>query len=82
MGLVNIVAGEEVAPELIQDKVTAKNISDEVLAILCDPEKEQAVRERLVKIRESLGEPGVMKVVAKRIADFMNELSDNEKISV
>lgn len=82
VGLVNIVAGEEVAPELIQDKVTAKNISDEVLAILCDPEKEQAVRERLVKIRESLGEPGVMKVVAKRIADFMNELSDNEKISV
>jgi lipid-A-disaccharide synthase len=81
VGLVNIVAREEVVPELIQSKVTAKNISDEVLAMLSDSEKEQAVRERLLGIRESLGKPGVMKVVAKRIADFMNELSADEKIS-
>ena len=82
VGLVNIVAGEEVVPELIQHKVTAENISSEVLAILRTPEKEQAVRERLLKIRKSLGEPGVMKVVAKRIADFMDELSANEKTPV
>ncbi len=82
VGLVNIVAGEEVVPELIQHKVTAENISSEVLAILRTPEKEQAVRERLLKIRKSLGEPGVMKAVAKRIADFMVELSANEKTPV
>ena len=82
VGLVNIVAGEEVVPELIQHKVTAENISSEVLAILRTPEKEQAVRERLLKIRKSLGEPGVMKLVAKRIADFMVELSANEKTPV
>ena len=82
VGLVNIVAGEEVVPELIQHKVTAENISSEVLAILRTPEKEQAVRERLLKIRKSLGEPGVVKLVAKRIADFMVELSANEKTPV
>ena len=82
VGLVNIVAGEGVVPELIQHKVTAENISSEVLAMLRTPEKEQAVRERLRKIRKSLGEPGVMKVVAKRIADFMDELSANEKTPV
>jgi lipid-A-disaccharide synthase len=82
VGLVNIVAGEGVVPELIQDKVTAENISAEVLALLRDPEKEQAVRERLLKIKKSLGEPGVMKVVAKRIADFMDGLSANEKILI
>ena len=82
VGLVNIVAGEEVVPELIQHKVTAENISSEALAILRTPEKEQAMRERLLKIRESLGEPGVMKAVAKRIADFMVELSANEKTPV
>jgi lipid-A-disaccharide synthase len=81
-GLVNIVAGEDVVPELIQHKVTAENISSEVLAVLRAPEKEQAVRERLLKIRKSLGEPGVMKAVAKRIADFMVELGANEKTSV
>jgi lipid-A-disaccharide synthase len=82
VGLVNIVAGEGVVPELIQDKVTAENISSEVLALLKDPEKEQAVRERLLQIKKSLGEPGVMKVVAKRIADFMDGLSANEKILI
>ncbi len=82
VGLVNIVAGEGVVPELIQDKVTAENISAEVLALLRDPEKEQAVRERLLRIKKSLGEPGVMKVVAKRIADFMDGLSANEKILI
>ncbi len=82
VGLVNIVAGEGVVPELIQDKVTAENISAEVLALLRDPEKEQAVRERLLQIKKSLGEPGVMKVVAKRIADFMDGLSANEKILI
>jgi lipid-A-disaccharide synthase len=82
IGLVNIVADERVVPELIQDKVTAKNISAEALATLRDPEREQVVRERLLKIKDSLGEPGVMKVVAKRIADFMDELSANEKTSV
>ena len=82
VGLVNNDAGEEVVPDLIQHKVTAENISSEALAILRTPEKEQAVRERLRKIRKSLGEPGVMKVVAKRIADFMDELSANEKTPV
>ena len=79
VGLVNIVAEEEVVPELIQGKVTAKNICDEVLAVLQVPEKEQAVRERLLKIKSTLGDSEVMKVVAKRIADFMGKLDANEK---
>lgn len=82
IGLVNIVAGEEVVPELVQGEVTAENISAEVLAVVQDPEKEQAVRERLLKIRSSLGEPEVMKAVAKSIVGCMDELSADEKISV
>ena len=82
VGLVNIVAEEEVVPELIQNKVTAENISAEVLAVLRAPEKEKAIRERLLKIKNTLGKPGVMKVVAKRIAVFMERLSANEKNSV
>mgnify|MGYP001163724780 CR=1 FL=1 len=82
VGLVNIVAGEGVVPELIQDKVTAKNISAEVLAVLQVPEKGKEVRERLLKIRKTLGEPEVMNAVAKRIADFMGDLTSNEKTPV
>ena len=82
VGLVNIVAEEEVVPELIQGKVTAENICTEVLAVLQAPEKEKAVRERLLKIKSTLGDPEVMKVVAKRIADVMDKLSANEKTPI
>jgi lipid-A-disaccharide synthase len=82
VGLVNIVAEEEVVPELIQGKVTAENICTEVLAVLQAPEKEKAVRKRLLKIKSTLGDPEVMKVVAKRIADVMDKLSANEKTPI
>jgi len=82
VGLVNIVAEEEVVPELIQGKVTVENICTEVLAVLQAPEKEKAVRERLLKIKSTLGDPEVMKGVAKRIADVMDKLSANEKTPI
>jgi lipid-A-disaccharide synthase len=82
VGLVNIVAEEEIVPELIQGKVTAKNICTEVLAVMQAPEKEKAVRDRLLKIKSTLGDPEVIKVVAKRIADVMDKLSANEKTPI
>ena len=82
VGLVNIVAEEEVVPELIQGKVTAENICKEVLTVLQDPEKEKAVRERLFKIKSTLGNSEVMKAVAKRIADVMEKLGANEKTPI
>lgn len=82
VGLVNIVAEEEVVPELIQGKVTAENICIEVLTVLQAPEKEKAVRERLLKIKSTLGDSEVMKAVAKRIADVMDKLGANEKTPI
>ena len=81
VGLANIVVGKEVTPELIQGKVTAESISAEVLAVLQAPEKEQAIRKSLLEIKKTLGDPGVMKRVAKGIADVMDELNTNEKNS-
>jgi lipid-A-disaccharide synthase len=73
VGLVNIVAEEEVVPELIQSKVTAENISSEVLIVLQDPEKEKSIRERLLEIKSTLGDPEVMKIVAGRITNLMEK---------
>lgn len=81
IGLVNLVAGEGVVPELIQEQVTAKNIAARALEILRDEEKKQAVRQRLLKIREKLGEPGVMPRVAASIARALGASHDHEKIS-
>lgn len=81
IGLVNIVAEERVVPELIQGDVTPENIAREAIAHLKDPERMLKVRARLLKIRESLGEPGVMDRVAKSICQYLDQQTGNEKIS-
>lgn len=81
IGLVNIVAGERVVPELIQGEATPDNIAREAITHLKNPERLQAVRARLLKIRESLGEPGVMDRVAKSICQYLDQQTGNEEIS-
>ncbi len=58
VGLVNLVAGEEVAPELLQENVTPQIIADKALEILDDIDRKTAIREKLEKVRISLGERG------------------------
>jgi lipid-A-disaccharide synthase len=58
LGLVNLVAGEEVAPELIQGEARAERIAEEVVGILRDPDRQRWIRSRLADVRRSLGAPG------------------------
>ena len=77
-GLINIVAEEEVVPELLNEQVTPERIAAEALKVLKDPEQARAVRERLQQVRESLGEPGVVDRIARSMADSMNLSSDSK----
>ena len=74
-GLVNIVAGESVVPELIQSKANAENIAAEILKLLKNPEYCQEVRARLLLVRKNLGRPGVMKAVAARMVDSLSKIT-------
>jgi len=58
IGLVNLVAGETVAPELIQEQVTAEGVVKEVMGILEDPGRQGWIRSRLEEVRRRLGSPG------------------------
>jgi lipid-A-disaccharide synthase len=71
-GLVNIVAEEEVVPELLNERVTSERIAAEILKVLKDPEQARAVRDRLQEVRASLGTPGVVARIARSMADSMN----------
>ena len=71
VGLVNLIAGREVAPELLQGAATAPALAAAVLPLL-DPTSEAARRQRagLAQVRERLGPPGA----ADRVASIALEL--------
>jgi lipid-A-disaccharide synthase len=66
IGMANIIAGEKVVPELIQDEVTAERIAAESRAILGDRELRVRMISKLSEVRAKLGSPGA----AGRTADI------------
>lgn len=54
IGLPNILAGEALVPELIQDEATPQRLSDALLAILGDRPRCERLRERFAAMHESL----------------------------
>lgn len=70
IGLVNIVAGRTVVPELIQDDVTPEKIADAVGMLLADQGTHQQVEHDLKQVRARLGEGGA----SKRAASVAREL--------
>jgi lipid-A-disaccharide synthase len=67
ISLVNIVAGEEVVPELLQDRVTAGDLEREAEAILRSPERAAAMRAGLARVASALGPPGASDRAAEQI---------------
>jgi lipid-A-disaccharide synthase len=54
----NVIAREAIVPELIQKEATAERIASAAAALLLDPERYRRVSERLLALRDRLGEPG------------------------
>lgn len=65
IGLVNIIAGKTVVPELIQHKASGPRIASEVLSIILNPNKKQEIIRELNNLREKLGEPGAARRAAQ-----------------
>lgn len=58
IGLVNLVAGRSVVPELLQDEATGQRLYEEALRILEDPAAYAEMKRSLAQVRDALGEPG------------------------
>ncbi len=67
IGLINIVAGEEVVPEFIQNEFEPRAVANYILKIFTDTASRQEISNRLSKVRHLLGETGASEKVAKLI---------------
>ena len=71
IGLVNIVAGKTIVPELIQSDASGKRIAEEALSILKNEERKQEMIKELEAIRSKLGEPGAAIRAAQIACDMV-----------
>lgn len=69
-GLVNLVAGKEIARELMQNDLTAEKLSDELLKLL-DPANNKTARTQLAEVAHKLGEAGASERAAELILESL-----------
>jgi lipid-A-disaccharide synthase len=71
IGLVNIVAGKRIVPELIQHDATPGKMADTLETLIVDQNNYQNIRSQLSSIRSQLGEKGASARVASVVLELM-----------
>jgi len=72
--LVNIIAGKEIVPELIQKRANPVTLANLVTQLLHDRERREEMKGNLQKIREKLGQPGASQRAAMLLCQLINEV--------
>ncbi len=72
---VNLVLGERLVPELLQNQLTPEAVVAEALPLLQSPVARQRVAEGYQRLRQTLGEPGVTRRAAAAILDALPQPS-------
>ena len=74
IGLVNLIAGKKIVPELIQEEASATRIADTVIKMLSDPLGLKQLSLELLSLRDKLGGPGA----SGRVADIAFHMLDEK----
>jgi lipid-A-disaccharide synthase len=72
LGLVNVIAGKSVVPELLQYNATPRRIAEAALAIMSNDAKRKEMRGALKAVASSLGPPGASLRAARAILPFLS----------
>jgi lipid-A-disaccharide synthase len=75
--MVNLIAGREVVPELIQKNFTSAKVAAQTLQLLTDPDAVRAMRANLAEVRRRLGPPGAVERAADAISALLAAPSGN-----
>ena len=74
--MVNLVAGEKIVEELIQEQCTPEAVAREAVGLLTNQERAADMKEQLAVVREKLGGPGA----SGRAADAIIEIAGRRHI--
>lgn len=77
VGLVNIVAGKRIVPELVQKDSTPENMADSVTKMLSDPVYYKEVADGLACVRAQLGEAGASARAAAVVMEVLRSTNEN-----
>jgi lipid-A-disaccharide synthase len=66
-GMVNLIAGSKIVPELIQDAFTPEAVAAEAVSMLTDRARAARIHDGLRDVRERLGGPGASRRAAEAI---------------
>jgi len=73
IGMVNVVAGRRVVPELVQNDCRAERIAETGLQFLNNNQYYELVKEQLSHIKPKLGEPGAAQRAAQAAASIIDD---------
>jgi lipid-A-disaccharide synthase len=73
IGMVNLIAGETIAPEFVQDAFTPEAVAREAISMLTDRDRAARIRGRLAVVRERLGGPGASRRAAEAILRLVRD---------
>jgi lipid-A-disaccharide synthase len=79
--MANLVAGERVVAELIQDEFTARRVADEVVGLLTDRNRYIEVQGALRRVRERLGAPGASGRAAEAVLELARSRRNQQETS-
>ena len=79
LAMPNLLANEEIYPELIQQEATAEGIAAEALNLLNDGSRRSAIKSKLRTVIQSLGSPGASFRAARAIVRLLVE-QDNLRL--
>jgi lipid-A-disaccharide synthase len=77
IGMVNIVAGKSIVPEFIQFGARPEMIAKSTIELLQNPFAANRMRQDLMAVKNTLGEPGAANRAAKLILNFLQKIENN-----